>query len=73
MHEACRKPEGLITGHLRHFTVSRVFFSLEGESKTRVTYEMELFVKGESRLEVVSTRQSEVHPRYHKVLNTLQN
>ena len=39
MHEACRKPDGLITGHLRHFTVSRVFFSSEGESKTRVTYE----------------------------------
>ena len=73
MHEACRKPEGLITGHLRHFTVSRVFFCSEDESKTRVTYEMELFVKGESRLKVVSSRQLEVHSRYHKVLNTPQN
>ena len=44
MEEASRKPEGLITGHYRHFAFSRVFFSLEGESKTPVTSETELFV-----------------------------
>ena len=44
MQEAFRKPEGLITGHLRHFAFSRVFFSSEGKSKTPVTFKMELFV-----------------------------
>ena len=45
MKDAYRKPEGLITGHLRHFPFSRVFVSSEGKSKTPVTSETELFVK----------------------------
>ena len=40
MEEACRKPEGFITWHLRYFAFSRVFFSSEGESKTPAAYEM---------------------------------
>ena len=39
-----RKPEGLITGHLRHFASSRVFCSLEGKSKNPTTSATELFV-----------------------------
>ena len=41
---ASRKTEGLITGHLRHFAFSRVFFISEGESKNPITSETELFV-----------------------------
>ena len=44
MQGTCRKPEGLITEHLRHFTFSRVSFSSEGESKILVISETELFV-----------------------------
>ena len=29
-----RKPEGLVTGHFRHFASKKVFFSSEGKSKT---------------------------------------
>ena len=44
MLEVRRKPEGLITGHLRHFASSRIFFSLEGKSKNPTTSATELFV-----------------------------
>ena len=40
----CRKPDSLITKHLRHFAFLRVFSSSEGESKTHITSDTELFV-----------------------------
>ena len=45
MQEARRKPEGLITCHLRHFAFSRIFFISEDESKIPATREMEIFVR----------------------------
>ena len=44
MQEARLKAESFITGQFRHFTFSRVFCSLEGNSKTLITFKMELFV-----------------------------
>ena len=44
MQETCRKPEGLITEHLRHFAFSRVFLTSKSESKILVISETELFV-----------------------------
>ena len=44
IQEARRKPEDLITWHLRHFSFSRNFFSSEDESNIPATYEMKLFV-----------------------------
>ena len=44
MQEARLKPESFITGQFRHFTFSRVFCSLEGNSKTLITFKTELFV-----------------------------
>ena len=44
MQEARLKPESLITGQFRHFAFSRAFCSLEGNSKTLITFKMELFV-----------------------------
>ena len=43
MQETLREPEYLITGHLRHFAFSRVFFNSESKYKTPVTSETELF------------------------------
>ena len=44
MQKSPRKPDGLMTGQLRHFASSRVFFSSEGKSKTPAKSEMDLFV-----------------------------
>ena len=44
MQKVRQKLERVIIGHIRHFASSRVFFSSQGESKTLVKSEMELFV-----------------------------
>ena len=63
MQETLRKPESLITRHLRHFVFSRFFVSSKGESKTPVKSEAELFCEINQWLKAVSSGPWDIHPR----------